>query len=40
MSETFIAHGDPSSRLLGPDTRGSGVSTSNGLDVEMETIGG
>jgi len=35
----FIAYGDLSSRLLGPDTHGSGIPTSKGLDVELEKIG-
>jgi formylmethanofuran dehydrogenase subunit D len=35
----FIAYGDLSSRLLGPDTHGSGIPTSKGLDVVLEKIG-
>ncbi len=35
----FIAYGDLSSRLLGPDTHGTGIPTSKGLDVELEKIG-
>ena len=34
----FIAYGDLSSRLMGPDTHGSGMPTSKGLDVTLEKI--
>ena len=34
----FIAYGDLSSRLMGGDTQGSGMPTSKGFDVELETI--
>lgn len=34
----FIAYGDLSSRLMGPDTHGSGMPTSKCLDVELEKI--
>lgn len=33
----FIAYGDVSSRLMGGDTHGSGMPTSKGLDVTVET---
>ena len=35
----FIAYGDLSSRLMGGDTHGSGMPTSKGIDVELETLG-
>ena len=34
----FMAYGDPSSRLMGGDTHGSGMPTSKGLDVTVEPI--
>ena len=34
----FIAYGDLSSRLMGPDTHGSGMPTSKGMDVTLEKI--
>ena len=34
----FIAYGDLSSRLMEPDTHGSGMPTSKGLDVELEVL--
>lgn len=34
----FIAYGDLSSRLMGGDTHGSGMPTSKGIDVELESI--
>ena len=34
----FIAYGDASSRLMGSDTHGSGMPTSKGIDVELETL--
>ena len=36
----FIAYGDLSSHLMGPDTHGSGMPTSKGLDVTLDVIGG
>lgn len=33
----FIAYGDLSSRLMGGDTHGSGMPTSKGIDVTLET---
>ena len=34
----FMAYGDPSSRLMGGDTHGSGMPTNKGLDVTVEPI--
>jgi len=34
----FMAYGDPSSRLMGADTEGSGMPTSKGLDVDLEKL--
>lgn len=34
----FIAYGDLSSRLMGGDTHGTGMPTSKGIDVELESI--
>jgi formylmethanofuran dehydrogenase subunit D len=34
----FLAYGDLSSRLMGGDTHGSGMPTSKGLDVRLETL--
>jgi formylmethanofuran dehydrogenase subunit D len=34
----FIPYGDLSSRLMGPDTHGSGMPTSKGIDVELEVV--
>ena len=34
----FIAYGNISSRLMGGDTHGSGMSTSKGIDVELEVL--
>ena len=34
----FVPYGDPSSQLMGPDTHGSGMPTSKGLDVEMDLL--
>lgn len=34
----FIPYGDLSSRLMGGDTHGSGMPTSKGIDVELESI--
>ena len=34
----FIAYGDLSSRLMGGDTHGSGMPTSKGIDVTLETL--
>ena len=34
----FMAYGDMSSRLMGGDTHGSGMPTSKGLDVTLETL--
>lgn len=34
----FIAYGDISSRLMGGDTHGSGMPTSKGIDVTLETL--
>ena len=33
----FIAYGDLSSQLMGGDTHGSGMPTSKGIDVTLET---
>lgn len=34
----FMAYGDLSSRLMGGDTHGSGMPTSKGFEVELETL--
>ena len=34
----FISYGDKSSRLMGPDTHGSGMPDSKGLDVFLERV--
>ena len=34
----FIAYGDLSSRLMGPDTHSTGMPTSKGIDVVLEKI--
>ena len=36
----FIAYGDLSCRLMGPDTHGSGMPTSKGIDVGLEVVSG
>jgi formylmethanofuran dehydrogenase subunit D len=32
----FLPYGDPSSRLMGGDTHGTGMPNSKGIDVELE----
>jgi formylmethanofuran dehydrogenase subunit D len=34
----FIAYGDRSSRLMGPDSHATGMPTSKGIDVTLEKI--
>jgi formylmethanofuran dehydrogenase subunit D len=34
----FIAYGDPSSRVMGSDTHGTGMPTSKGIDVSLERL--
>ena len=34
----FIAYGDVSSRLMGADTHGTGMPTSKGIDVTLESL--
>ncbi len=34
----FLPYGDPSSRLMGGDTHGTGMPDSKGFDVELEKV--
>ena len=34
----FVAYGDLSSALMGPDTHGTGMPTSKCIDVELEVL--
>lgn len=35
----FLPYGDPSSRLMGGETHGTGMPTSKGIDVDLEPAG-